>query len=308
MQTFTSEDLEKLYQAPSNSNGEDNGQVTIIGGSTLFHGAPLFSLTAASRVVDMVFFASPEPSIRETASQLKAQLSSFIWVPWSDIESYIEKSDAILIGPGFMRYSSESQAEASRLACDAECQKTREVTLKLLNLFPEKKWVIDAGSLQTMEADWIPAGAVVTPNKHEFDMLFSDEILRLHSAEQNSAQDDKSDEEIVSDLSNVESMARKYNCTIVYKGPETLVTNGVESIVISGGNAGLTKGGTGDTLAGLTTALLAKNDPILAASAATYILKKTAEKLEKTVGTNFNADDLAAAIFPTFRQLVSNQN
>lgn len=265
---------------PQDSSGEDNGQVTIIGGSKLFHGAPILSLKAASRIVDMVFFASPEPSIGEVANHLKSQLSSFIWVPWEDVESYISKSDSVLMGPGFMRYSTESQTSKSRESCDAECQRTREITRMFLEKFPDIKWVIDAGSLQTMEADWIPKDAIITPNKHEFEMLFGD--MKPQKA------------------------AKKYSCTIVYKGPETVVTNGDDVVLIRGGNAGLTKGGTGDTLAGLTVALLAKNDPLLAASAATFILKRTAEDLEEKVGTNFNADDVADSVFLTMQKYLQN--
>ncbi len=288
MKVFDPDLLKKLYIPPRDSSGEQNGQVTIIGGSTLFHGAPIFSLTAASRVVDMVFFASPEPSMGEVASQIKSRLSSFIWVPWVDVESYIAKSDAVLIGPGFMRFSSESQTEESRLMCDAECQKTRTITTSLLSKFPEKKWVIDAGSLQVLEPELLPKGCIITPNKKEFEELF-----KIRVKEQESER-----------VTIIEQCAEKYGCTIVYKGPETIVTNGNETFIVKGGNAGLTKGGTGDTLAGLTVALYAKNESVLAASAATYILKKTAEKLEKTVGTNFNADDVSGAVFTTYHELI----
>jgi hypothetical protein len=46
------------------------------------------ALKTASRIVDMVFFSSPEKSLREVASIIKAQLSSFIWVPWEEVEEY----------------------------------------------------------------------------------------------------------------------------------------------------------------------------------------------------------------------------
>ena len=163
---------------------------------------------------------------------------------------------------------------------DEAAKKTREITKRLLEKFPEKKWVIDAGSLQTMEPDWIPKVAIITPNRHEFEILFGNM---------------KPEEE-----------AKKHNCTIVYKGPEAIVTNGDETIVVKGGNAGLTKGGTGDTLAGLTVALLAKNEPLLAASAATFFLKKTAEELENKVGTNFNADDVADSVASIMHKYLQN--
>jgi len=50
-------------------------------------------------------------------------------------------------------------------------------------------------------------------------------------------------------------------------------------------------------LAGVIVGLAAKNPPLLAAAAGTYLVKKTAEKLYKKVGYNFNADDLAEEVF-----------
>jgi NAD(P)H-hydrate epimerase len=87
------------------------------------------------------------------------------------------------------------------------------------------------------------------------------------------------------------------------KGPTSYVTDGEETYEIKGGNAGLTKGGTGDTLAGLTAGLAAKNPPLLAAAAASFVIKKTAEKLYEKVGYNFNADDVAENVFEVMKTL-----
>lgn len=168
---FDSDSLKKLHVPDTNSSGEDNGQVTIVGGSTLFHGAPILSLTAASRIVDMVFFASPEPSVGEVANKIKSKLSSFVWVPWEDVDDYIEKSDALLIGPGFMRFASEkTPGHLRHVECDRACQLTKSITQKLLTKFADKKWVIDAGSLQIMSPEWIPQGAIITPNRKEYEI------------------------------------------------------------------------------------------------------------------------------------------
>jgi hydroxyethylthiazole kinase-like uncharacterized protein yjeF len=279
---FNTKDLKKLYVPPPNSSGEDNGQVTIIAGSELFHGAPLLTLTVASRIVDMVFFTSPYSPLKDIANNIKSKLFSFIWVPWGDVEKYIEKSDAILIGPGMMRYGKENlkfKVQNSKL--DGTGRKTRRIVERLLHEYPHKKWVIDAGALQTMDADWIPKGAIITPNKQEFKMLFGVEFNNFNLNEMEKM---------------VEIMAKKHECIIVLKGPITYVSDGKETIRVEGGNAGLTKGGTGDVLAGLTVALLAKNSPILAATAASYIIKMAADEMFKEVGTNYNADDVAKKI------------
>jgi NAD(P)H-hydrate epimerase len=279
VERFTSKDLKKLWRASKNSNGEQNGQLTIIGGSSLFHGAPILSIKAASRMVDMVFFSSPEKSMEKVAARVKASLSSFIWVPWGDINHYIEKSDAVLLGPGFMRFKTEKVSHGKRYhVCDAACQLTRKVTKKLLLQYPRKKWVIDAGSLQVMDPEWIPSNAVVTPNTVEYGYLFPD-------------------------LSPLEA-ADKYDCIVVRKGPVSYVYSKNKSVEIKGGNEGLTKGGSGDVQAGITAALLTKNEPFLAAAAAAYIVKAAADSLYKHVGPYFNSDDLADEVPRIMAKLV----
>ncbi len=245
-----------------NSSKGQNGQITIIGGSKLFHGAPLLALITASRFTDMVYFTSPEPSVGDVASKIKSSLLSFIWIPWEDREEYIEKSDAVLIGSGMMRYKKEWN--------DGGGDETREITRDLLTKFPNKKWVIDAGSLQMVEPEWVPTGAILTPNQKEYQRLFGDKTPA--------------------------EVAKKFKCIIVRKLPVTTVCSPDKCMEIRGGNAGLTKGGTGDVQAGLTVGLLAKNDPFLAASAASHILKKAADHLFEKVGTVYNADDLSNEI------------
>jgi len=276
MKVFAASELKKLYKPDDNSSGEDNGQVTIIGGSSLFHGSPLFALKAASRVVDMVFFASPFAPMRDVAAYIKSEISSFIWVPWEEVEDYIAKSDAVLIGPGLMRARTEIANQSA--LCDEECRETKEITERLLREFPAKKWVIDAGSLQTMEAGWIPESAIVTPNKKEYKILFGD-------------------------MSPKEA-ASKYNCIIVLKGPTTFVYSDSEEIEVRGGNAGMTKGGTGDTMAGLTVALLAKNEQLLAATAGAYVVKAAGDELYAKQGIYYSADDLAEQIPHTLFKLL----
>jgi NAD(P)H-hydrate epimerase len=197
-------------------------------------------------------------------------------VPWEEVEDYIEKSDAVLIGPGFMRARSEAANHSE--ACDEECEKTMNITKRLLNKFPDKKWVIDAGSLQVMEPSWIPKEAIVTPNKKEYKMLFGSVVPQ--------------------------EAARKHECIIVLKGPVTYVYSPDKSLEIHGGNPGMTKGGTGDVMAGLTVGLLAKNPPLLAASAAAYITKAAGDSLYKIQGVYYNADDLAEEIPKTLFRLL----
>ena len=137
----------------------------------------------------------------------------------------------------------------------------------MLTRFPKKKWVVDAGSLQTMDTNWISEGFVLTPNKKEYKHLFG--------------------------TTPVSQAAAKYNCVINAKGKKNVICSPSKCVEVKGGNEGLEKGGVGDVLAGLTVALLAGNEPFLASMSASFITKKAAGELYEKVGTNYNADDLA---------------
>ncbi len=274
---FESVELNNLWKP---SEQEANfGSVLIIGGSSLFHGAPVLSLTAATRQVSMVFFASPEPGMKQLAVELKSRLSAFIWIPWDQVDAYAEKADAILIGPGFMRYRNENDPGHET---DHAGVYSRTVTKRLLEAFSTKQWVIDAGSLQVMDPEWIPQGAILTPNKQEFSMLFGEEFS----------------------AGAVTAMAGKYHCVIIGKNPEiTYVSDGEEVYEVHGGNLGMEKGGVGDTLAGVVVGLAAHNPPLLAAAAGSFLVKSAADTLFERVGFDYNADDLAGAVFETKKQL-----
>ncbi len=267
--------LEKgqLYQPRQDVEKGKNGQVAIIGGSSLFHGAPLLSLKVASRMVDMVFFASPEPSVGRVAESFKSKLFSFIWVPWDEADRYVKKSDAVLIGPGLMRYRKEGGREDDEVG-----KESKRITEKFLRKFPDKQWVIDAGSLQVMDPKFIPKNAILTPNKKEFKMLFGE--------------------------MKPEEVAKEYECILVCKNEKTKVCSAKETQVIENSGVPLTKGGIGDVLAGLIMALAAKNPPFLSACASSWGMMKAVEKLNEKVGPNFSADDLADKIPKVFSEFV----
>jgi len=278
MVEFQARELKKLFKPASASVKGENGRVTIIGGSRLFHGAPLLALKTASRIVDMVFFSSPEPSVGAVAAKLKSKLGSFIWVPFKEVGDYLRKSDAILIGPGLMRYQKESQSAEchQQRLCGQAGYQTKKITETLLRQFPQKQWVIDGGSLQVMAVEEIPEGAILTPNQKEFKLLFGPQARPTEKL--------------------VQRLAKKYRCFLVLKLAQTIVASPERTRLIKGGNPGLTKGGTGDVLAGLTVALAAKNPPFLAACAASWVLKKAADELYQRAGFAYNADDLAEKI------------
>lgn len=270
MQEFDKKLLKKLYvPAPKSIKGE-NGKVLIIGGSDLFHSPAFWAFEVVSRIVDMVYFAST-PLNNEVLKGLKKKFINGIIVPRGRVFDYIEEADSILLGPGLPRDDGLGEEEES----------TKIITETLLSRYPHKKWVVDGGSLQVIKPHVLPKNSIITPNRKEFEKLF-DLRLKINDLRRN-------EEMIV-------KVAKKFNTTILLKGPVDIISNGKQTIEISGGNAGMTKGGTGDVLAGLVSAFYAKNDALLSSACASYINKKAGENLEKRMGLYFNASDLVAEI------------
>ena len=277
----------------------------IIGGSHLFHAASLWALKVASRIVDMVFYSSV-PENNQIVQKAKEEFRDGIIIPRNKIENYINEAGCVLIGPGLPRVEGQEKGDDD----------TKELTESLLKKHPSKKWVIDGGSLQTMDPSFIPHNAILTPHQKEFKMLFGKES-RIKNQE---SRESKNHNSLFMIRDSIHELAKKYNCVILLKGPTDIVCSSFDSgthrlvhpsalgetrcVRVSGGNAGMTKGGTGDVLAGLVAALYCKNEAFLSACAGSYINKKAGENLFKRVGYYFNASDLADEIPRVMKELL----
>lgn len=277
----------EFYLPKKQTHKGQNGKLLLIGGSKLFHAASLWSLKVASRIVDLVHYASVEEN-NKIVHEAKMQFRDGIVIPRSEVEKYIEEDDCVLIGPGMIRTTNTEISNYQYpitnldeiLDLKNEGLQTYFLAKYLLQKYPYKKWVIDAGALQMMELEWIPKDAILIPHRKEFELLKSkDKTLNA-----------------VSDIEEVKEFARKYQCLVLLKGEQDIISNGEEVIIVKGGNAGMTKGGTGDVLAGLVAALYTKNKGMLSAVAASYINKKAGDSLYKKVGFYYNSSDLTDEI------------
>jgi hydroxyethylthiazole kinase-like uncharacterized protein yjeF len=272
MTEFNIIDLKKLYVPASASHKGQNGKLLIIGGSVLFHAASLWALQVSSRIVDMVFYSSV-PENNALVEKEKAEFRNGIIVPRNKIQDYIEDADCVLIGPGLPREDGAEEGDDD----------TKELTEKLFKSYPNKKWVVDGGSLQVIKPEALPKIAIITPHHQEFQTLFKLEPT----------------------AENTKKMAERFNITILLKGETDYIANNEETVQVSGGNAGMTKGGTGDVLAGLVASLYCKNETFLSATAGSFINKKAGESLSQKMGIYFNASDLASEIPLVMRGLLS---
>jgi len=209
--------LFKNFSLPKlNSHKGQNGKILIIGGSSLFHAASLWAAEVCSHFVDMVHYSSTIQN-EKIFHELKKTFRNGIIIPQKELNHYVKEDDVILVGPGMMRDGVEGEY-------------TRRVVLKLIEEFPDKKFVFDAGSLQMMDKEWLlklRAPAIVTPHQKEFELLFDVSIHRSKEEEK---------------ISIVQETASKYHCTILLKAVIDIISDGKETYVVKGGNAGLTKG------------------------------------------------------------------
>lgn len=289
----------RLVQLPkSSSHKGQNGRLLIIGGSKLFHAASLWALQVSSRIVDLVHYCSIDEN-NKLVHELKKEFRNGIVIPRSDVESYIDEDDVILIGPGMVRTQSPSHKGLIKSIqelenIEDEGEQTYQLTNFLLQKYPQKKWVIDAGALQMLDLKFAPPNAIFTPHKREFEGLIRramENKLISFSGE-------------VDFKEQVRAMADCLGCILLVKGEIDIASDGKRVEEIAGGNAGMTKGGTGDVLAGLIASLATTNDPWVATIAGSFINKASGDGLYKKMGYFFNASDLASEIPKTMKKLL----
>src|SRR3989338_2184523 len=256
-----SDQLRKITPPDPYSHKGQNGKLLIIGGSELFHAASKWSLDIASKFVDMVFYASV-PSNNQLVQQAKGEFWNGIVLDRSAIADYIAEADCVLIGPGMDRSAETATAVTT-----------------LITQYADKRWVIDAGALQTLEPELFPDSSILTPHHGEF-------------------------ERISNLLGGTTDSLLARGITILLKGPSDYVYHRSAVTTITGGNAGMINGGTGDVLAGLVAALYCKHDAETSAVVGSFINKQAGEHLAKTVGPFFNASDLVQAIPEVFWRIL----
>lgn len=288
--------LKNLYQPSPASHKGQNGKLLIVGGSHLFHAASLWALKIASRVVDMVFYSSV-PENNEIVQRAKEEFRDGIVVTRNELDRYAMEADCILIGCGMNRQENRPDPESRIKNLELkeindlpdEGQVTHELTHYLLEHFPNKKFVLDAGALQELNLNWLinlKELPILTPHEKEIETIA------------------KNNQVTVDDILHG-NKPPGLSTIILLKGPtDTIYFPDHAPIEIEGGVPGMTKGGTGDVLAGLAAALYCKNDALTSAVVASYANKKAGEDLFAKMGNYFNASDLVDQLPQTLHNLL----
>jgi NAD(P)H-hydrate epimerase len=255
-----------------NSRKGENGRVLVVGGSYLYHGAPLLSALGASKVgVDLVYLAVPNV----IAAPIRSYSPTFIVLPLPDSKlttgcvnkllKWLPEVDAAVVGPGLGKQKTEGMKKL-----------VRELALKGVRV------VLDADALRaevTQEVSGKPS--VLTPHQGEFKRIFNKDL----------------DEKLESRASALKEAAAQAKTTILLKGAVDIISDGSRIAFNKTGTPAMTVGGTGDVLAGLVAAFLALGaEPFAAAAAGAYINGLAGESAEEELGLHISAVDVAERI------------
>ena len=227
-----------------NSKKGDNGIVLVVGGSSLYHGAPILaSLTALRAGADLVYTAVP----RIIINAIRSYSPNIIALPMTDNSLTIGSANRLVkslpkiphtatIGMGM----TISKAEA----LNSLVKKLKENGTRL---------VLDASALiPRIITEITETDTIITPHAGEFKRIFNEEVGISKS-------------EIVS---SVPRMATRYKITIILKGWLNVIADHSGNVAtIKRSTPAMTVGGTGDVLAGLVAALYSKINSAFDASA-----------------------------------------
>jgi NAD(P)H-hydrate epimerase len=253
----------------SDSRKGQNGKVLVVGGSYMYHGAPILASLAALRAgTDLVYTAVPKIN----ASATRAVSPNLIVIPMVDAKLTRGSVNKLL---GQVRSGLDSATIGMGLAvADEEGLKAliRELSAQDVRLS------LDASALVSSILPIIPQkNIVLTPHAGEFQRLFG--VLPSNKIKERTAL--------------VEKYAKEHSVTILLKGPVDVISDGNKTYLNPKNLPSMTVGGTGDVLSGLVAAMLAKNrNSLESASAASFVNGNAGKLAQKKHGFHIIATDL----------------
>lgn len=246
-----------------------NGKVLVVGGSYMYHGAPVLTSLAALRAgTDLVYTAVPKINAFAT----RAISPNLIVIPMVDAKLTRGSANKLL---GQVQSGLDSATIGMGLAI-ADEEGLKNLIKSLLD--QDVRLSLDASALIGAILPVISGkNVVLTPHAGEFQRLFG--VLPSNKIKER--------------ITLVEKFAKEHQTTILLKGATDVISNGNQTYVNPKNLASMTVGGTGDVLSGLVAALLSKNrNPIESASAASYVNGMAGKLAQKKHGFHILATDL----------------
>lgn len=270
LQKLTSVLVKKFIPSrKTDSRKGQNGKVLVVGGSYMYHGAPVLSSLAALRAgADLVYTAVPKIN----ASATRAVSPNLIVIPMVDAKLTRGSANKLL---GQIQAGMDSATIGMGLSvADEEGLKTLISELSAQDV----RLSLDASALLSSILPILPdKNIVLTPHAGEFERMFG--ILPSNKIKERT--------------SIVEKYAKEYSVTILLKGPTDVISNGKNTYINPKNLASMTVGGTGDVLSGLVAAILAKNrNGLESAAAASFVNGLAGIQAQKKNGLHIVATDL----------------
>lgn len=246
-----------------------NGKVLVVGGSYMYHGAPVLASLAALRVgTDLVYTAVPKIN----ASATRAISPNLIVIPMVDAKLTRGSANKLL---GQVQSGMDSATIGMGLAI-ADEEGLKNLVKSLLD--QDVRLSLDASALIGAILPIISGkNVVLTPHAGEFQRLFG--VLPSNKIKER--------------IPVVERFAKEHQTTILLKGATDVISNGNQTYINTKNLASMTVGGTGDVLSGLVAGLLSKNRNAIESAAAASCVNGMAGKLaQKKHGFHIVATDL----------------
>jgi ADP-dependent NAD(P)H-hydrate dehydratase len=253
----------------SDSRKGENGIVLVVGGSYIYHGAPILSSIAALRCgTDLVYTSVPKINVSAT----RAISPNLIVIPLVDQKLTRGAVNKLL---GVIPRNLDSATIGMGLAV----QEKNALLLLIKSLLDrDVRLSLDASALIPEILPLLSdKNVVVTPHAGEFKRLFGD--IPSNTKKER--------------ISLVEKNAKDNGVTILLKGSTDVISDGKKTFLYTKKIPAMTVGGTGDVLSGLTAGMLAKNrNPLESAAAATFINGLAGMAVQKKLGLHMTSMDL----------------
>lgn len=253
----------------STSRKGDNGIVLVVGGSYIYHGAPILSsLSALKCGTDLVYTCVPKINVSPT----RAASPNLIVIPLVDqkltrgavnklVGALPRNLHSATIGMGLAIQEKNSLLHLVKSLLDRDVR----LSLDASALIPEVLPILANKNV------------IVTPHAGEFKRLFGESPSNSQSPR----------------IDLVEKNAKEHGITILLKGPTDIISNGSTTFLCEEKIPAMTVGGTGDVLSGLVAGLLSKNRNTLESAAAAAFINGLAGKLaQKKLGLHMTSMDL----------------
>ena len=256
-----------------NSRKGDNGKILVVGGSYMYHGAPILSSLAALRTgVDLVYTAVPKINTQAT----RAASPDLIVIPLADSKLTRGSVNKLL---GQIPVGIDSSVIGMGLAVE-NIEALKLLIKSLINR--DVRLSLDANALRK---DILPIikgkNVLITPHAGEFERLFGEQVPINKKTR----------------IKTVEKQAKKNSITILLKGMDDIITNGTNTLINSKKTPAMTVGGTGDVLSGIVAGMMSKNRNVIESAASAAFLNGQAGKIvQKQFGAHMLATDLIDAL------------